>query len=415
MDHERPLSLSLFLSNVLTLFGIYIKANYFVLHATSDLFVTTTGASPVYTAFIIGAPNLTSIIISALHCTVLSRSSQSGDGYNFGTFRCLFILSALWAAVGNAVHARGIDKNSIPLSVVGRLIFGLSNTEILQRQALYSCLPSHIVPASARLAILQVAGVATGLLLGAFVNAIQMTLDSYGVRSLQSTSWLMMACWLVHCLRLLIQFRSGWEENNVLELADQSISKNPTPDILTADFSDAHSDSSSSEDAENGRDPSKVFASAEDSDVANLTSTYGSIMKEGRSGTQASRNEELLPLRGSGPVIGESGAKKRAFRRVRVFAGRVRKLLAYHVGIPVSMFIVAFVTFSTEAFFTSTPMLTHRYFGWSGAHACLFLGCLALSIVPIHCACERIARRYEERTVIKVSFVVKSTGLCLRY
>lgn len=351
----------------------------------------------MYTAIIVGAPNLTSIVVSALHCIVLSRSSQSGNRYNFGTFRCFFIFSALWAALGNAVHARGIDIGSIPLAVMGRLIFGLSSTEILQRQALYCCLPSHIVSASARLAILQVAGIATGLLLGALVNAIQITLEAYGVRSLQSTSWLMMACWILHCVRLLIQFRSGWKDDDVEAGADQSIAKNS--DVLTEGFNDAHDSSSSSEDAENRRDPSRLFAPAENDNVGNPTSPYGSIKEE------VVHSEEFLPLRRTGSMVGESVAKKHGFRSVRVFAGRVRKLLSYHVGIPVSMFIVVFVTFSTEAFFTSTPMLTHRYFAWSGAHACLFLGCLALSVVPIHSVCERIARRYEERTVIKVSVV----------
>ena len=50
--------------------------------------------------------------------------------------------------------------------------------------------------------------------------------------------------------------------------------------------------------------------------------------------------------------------------------------------------------------------MTNRYFQWSGVQAAGFLASLALAILPIHFFCEFISRRYEERTVLKVSFGV---------
>ena len=85
------------------------------------------------------------------------------------------------------------------------------------------------------------------------------------------------------------------------------------------------------------------------------------------------------------------------------FAGRMHKLLGYHVGIPLVLFILCYTNFAFEVFFTGTPFMTDRYFDWSGVHACLFLSFLALMILPINMVCEFVSRRYEERTVVRVS------------
>jgi hypothetical protein len=54
--------------------------------------------------------------------------------------------------------------------------------------------------------------------------------------------------------------------------------------------------------------------------------------------------------------------------------------------------------------------MTNRYFQWSGVQAAGFLGLLALAILPIHFVCEFITRRFEERTILKVSFAYGSAG-----
>ena len=384
--------------------------NYYVVHATSNVFVRSTGASNVYTAFIIGAPNITSLIATIFHLYLLTRRSSSHDiKQNFASFRRLFILSSFWGIAGNAIHATAIDIESIPLAVGGRLIFGLSSAEILQRQVLTACVPSHVVHASARLQMAQLSGMFVGLLVGAFAEAMHLTLENWGVRSLQSTSWLLMIFWMCHFVRLLFQFKAPG--------VDGAAKDDPEVEESTAAIVASFSDGSSTE--SDTRHPSSVFRPSLHGDgevQADLSATYGTIASgdsknESFHGPTSPGTGEATPLRRN--HTNERGGKKRGVRQFRAFASRIRKLLAYHVGIPVSFFILTFATFSVEVFFTGTPIITQHYFDWSGAHACLFLGGLALSTIPIHFFCERIARRYEERTVIKVNLSSSTWATCL--
>jgi hypothetical protein len=341
---------------------------------------------------------VSSILVTIQHCSALSGDSSSHRSrYSCGTFRRLLVLSAFWGVLGNALHAVAVDKGSIPLAVVGRFVFGFSSAEILQRQLLAACHPSNIVSESARLIYLRVAGVVVGLFIGALVESIPMVTESLGVRSVQSTSWLLMVLWLVHFVRLVVQFRST--DPNV---AAQSVQ--PKNDYITGILPVMSGES---------------VGSSTDSDALNesnadLSATYGTVTSAndkhdpqnspgappGTSEAMPLRTSEVMSLRRK-PAT-DQGGKKSGFRQFRVFAIRIRKLLEYHVGIPVSFLSLLFATFAIEVFFTGTPIITSRYFGWSGARACLFLGCLALSILPIHFFCEHVSRRYEERTVVKV-------------
>jgi hypothetical protein len=89
--------------------------------------------------------------------------------------------------------------------------------------------------------------------------------------------------------------------------------------------------------------------------------------------------------------------------------GRFRKWFGFHVGIPVSLSVFFFASFALEVIYTSTPVIVNRYFDWNGAHAGTLLGGLSLSILPILFVSEKVARRYEERTILKVKpFVAQS-------
>jgi hypothetical protein len=225
------------------------------------------------------------------------------------------------------------------------------------------------------------------------------SIETFGVRFLQSTSWFLMLCWLIQLVRLLVHFKSP--EIPRTASGDLGSVENSTAPIFDAPSVGSEASSTDSD----ARNPSTVFSpSIED------LSNYGTIPTNENESTEQKAYPKSQP-RGGGESASlrrshEQGIKRRGFRQLQLFAGRIRKLLAYHVGIPVSFLILTFVTFTTEAFVTGSLVITDRYFGWSGAHACLFLGILALSIVPVHFFCERIARRYEERTVVRVSYQV---------
>ena len=72
-----------------------------------------------YSALVIGAPTLSAIIISMLHCHVLSGYStrKESSNENISLFRYLLILSSLSAVIGNVVQVYGIEHTSITLTV----------------------------------------------------------------------------------------------------------------------------------------------------------------------------------------------------------------------------------------------------------------------------------------------------------
>ena len=99
--------------------------------------------------------------------------------------------------------------------------------------------------------------------------------------------------------------------------------------------------------------------------------------------------------------VQETG-KRGVLRPVRIFCVRTRKLLRVSVGIPISLFIVLYANYAIELYLSGTSVITCRYFGWSGVKAGLFLGVLGATILPLHYLCELIARRYEDRTILRV-------------
>jgi hypothetical protein len=77
-----------------------------------------------YSALVIGAPAISAIIISMLHCHVLSEyySKKESSNENISIFRYLLMLSSLCAVMGNVVQVYGIEHNSIELTVSENLL-----------------------------------------------------------------------------------------------------------------------------------------------------------------------------------------------------------------------------------------------------------------------------------------------------
>jgi len=363
------------------------------------MFVVSTDTSSAYAAAIIGAPNASAILVAVFHCSILSGdSSIYRSRYNCGTFRWLFALSCLCGVLGNVLHAKAVETGSIRMAVIGRLVFGLSSVEILQRHVLAACNPSCVVAESARFAYSRILGVAAGLWLGALAEAVSRFLNSFQIPSLQYSSWLLAALWLIHVVRVCIQFRPAESDCNNQEERARNDSVSEILPVVSSDSDDSSLDS-------DAQDPSSIFYNHE-----SAPSSYGALPSPARitdhktvSDTVLSPDSEAAPLRRKVSI--DQGGKRIGLRQLRVFAIRSRKLIESHVGIPVSLLSLLFSSFVTEILITGTPIMTYGYFGWTGAQACLFLGLLSLAVVPIHVFCERVSRSYEERTVVKVRTV----------
>jgi len=94
--------------------------------------------------------------------------------------------------------------------------------------------------------------------------------------------------------------------------------------------------------------------------------------------------------------------KRRRFRGLKTLLKRLRKFLMYNVALPVTLVLVVLAKITHEVFFTSCPIITYRYFRWSGSLAALFLGALSASVLLINYVCGTSTKTYDERSVMKV-------------
>jgi hypothetical protein len=219
----------------------------------------------------------------------------------------------------------------------------------------------------------------------------------------------MVLFWVIHFVRILFQFtpQSGRDATKTA-LDGEQLEREGGEELAAASGTDY--DSSSSDSDGNGQPSRGLARSSSDTDTNSrdsLKATYGaaggiSLLPTDTDG--ATESTRLRPTSSSA----DHGWKKRGFRQIKTFASRIQKLLAYHIAIPVAFALLSYVYFSLEVMFTACPIITDRYFGWSGARAGVMLGCLAIIILPVDFMCEMVSRRYEERTVMKV----RSNVLC---
>lgn len=355
--------------------------NYFVAHATTNRYVRSVGAEPGHTASIIGCPNLSACVVALVHCGVLSKLAAAGrsDSGNVRAFRWVYLGSCLFGVIGNVIIARSVLNASITKAILGRLLLGFGSTDVLQRQVLCWCSKSHMALEAARLVQFRVAGIVVGLMIGAAADLFPFAPSGVGSGGMHLTSWLMTTLWLLHSLHIVFRFRT--RQRLKYNPSDESTSK-------SAGASDPgmgdESDSDSSEVAEIGTPSSLLYQKSFDLN----------------SEVRLAEADPLLSPALSSPVRQRKHLSMA--RQWKGFTSRLFKLLRYRLCVPLCFAVHVVVAVSTEGVFTSSPIITSRYFGWSGARAAALLGACSALILPVYFACEWIARRYEERIVIKV-------------
>jgi hypothetical protein len=230
-------------------------------------------------------------------------------------------------------------------------------------------LPSGlIVVEGSRLAQFQVSGQLFGLFLGTLVDYF-----GKGPHTLFMANLLMVILWTLFLVYLSCSLRQIklFAETRAAVGSNQCNESNPRND-----------DSSSSVGSEQETDPAKLF----------------SIVKE--------NEEEWIPQQAEGQKEPQAAkpkvqARKRQ-QRLRSYANRFRKLLAFNVAIPLTMAMIIFTAFSQEVMFSSCALITNRYFSWAGRTAGLLLCSLTALMLPIDYVCERFVRKYEERKLLQV-------------
>jgi hypothetical protein len=329
---------------------------------------------------------------AALHCYLLSGHTDAKSvNFNFAPYRRLLLFSSVAAIAGNIVQAHGISQSSVPIAVIGRLVLGFGSADIVHRQFVVAFVPpSLIVAESARLFLLQVMGLISGLLIGSLVQLAPFRVVQYGVHSFQRSNWIMVVLWFIQFCHLLFGGRrTEGSKNKVYQ-------KMKSGDIAEIDYQAiaVNSYDSSESDPAPGT-PARLFHRSPE------TRARDEIVKE-------AFVSEIQPTRSIRRTETSSVRRPRR-RKVMTLVKRVRRILAYNVAVPVTLALVVSAIFAQELLFTSCALIADRYFGWRGNVAGFFLGCISVMILPIDFACEQIARRYEERTTIKVCILGTKT------
>lgn len=360
--------------------------NDYIIHATANNFVRFTGAHPAYSANLIGATSFAALFATGLQCYQLSKDSLSRD-LSAVAVRIAFLIAAVAAILGNIVYITGVSRESIAITVVGRLLIGLSSTDLFHRQIVTDCLPSvYIVQESARLVKWNVYGRVLGLLVGSLLGSFNLHMtESLTVGAFQSASYLMTFLWIVQTIRLMFMMPEsvepdGWKER--IEYGDAASTQRNRTNSQSEEFS---SDGSASD--EQGTLESEIYRSSPDASPHDLEEPF----------TAEQARVRLDDL--SQHVVD----KRRPLRGMRVLLKRFRKFLMYNVALPVTLVLTVLVKITHEIFFTSCPIITYRYFKWSGSHAALFLGALSASVLLINYVCGTSTKTYDERSVVKVS------------
>lgn len=359
--------------------------NDYIIHATANSFVRYTGAHPAYSANLIGATSFAALFATAFSCYQLSHESLSKD-WSAVTLRVAFVVAAIFAILGNIIYITGVSRESIAVAVVGRLLIGLASADILHRQIVTDCLPPmYVVPESARLVKWSIYGRIWGLLVGSFLGSFSLQVtQKFTIGAFQSASYLMTFLWIVQVFRLFF----------VMPESVESIGK----------------EKSIGYDGEAGaplnRTTSEEFSSDGSEEAQNTpeATVYGSLPDAARDEMKHPFTAEQARVR-LDDLSQHVVENRKRFRGLRTLAKRLRKFLMYKVALPVTLVLVVLAKFTHEIFFTSCPIITFRYFQWSGSSAALFLGALSASVLLINYVCGTSSKTYDERSVIKVRFM----------
>ncbi len=363
--------------------------NYYIVHPTANTFAEAAGANKAYSAAIIGAASFSAILIAVFHCSILMGHTNSKQGeMNIIRYKRLLISSTICAICGNTVQALGVSRLSVPITVLGRFLIGLSAADIVHRQFVSAFLhPSLVVAESARLVHFQATGLVVGLFIGSLVESVPYRTVRYGVQFLQLPNWIMASFWFLHLSRLVFSTRRSKSQKNVAHENTRASSVDRVENMVVGESSDSSSDSDPTPGG-----PARLYHQA--SGIHDRDETVVSRMNE-----RSIRRAEV--------------ATKRRSRKQNIVAliRRLRKLTAYNIAIPVMLALAIYTTFAQEILFSSCALIADRYFYWRGSIAGFFLGCLSLLILPVDFVCEQVARRYEERTTIKQSILLFGIGL----
>jgi hypothetical protein len=286
---------------------------------------------------------------------------------------------------------------------------GFAASEVLHRQFVLSFVPTSLIVAeSSRLVQFQISGQMFGLFIASLsellANELQglpnpigpvLSNDFNPLGPACSANWFMVVLWTIYLIYLVF----GWWKLKELESTKKESGEyESVGECSHGDDRDDDSSDSTPSDQETG--PARLFHQ------------YSGIEED-----REDNNPLLVPEVPANKIHRKADAgintPRRQRLRLKTYAKRIRRLLSFNIAIPITLAMVVYTMFSQEVLFSSCALITNRYFHWRGSVAGFFLCSRTVLILPTDYICEHIARRYEERTTMKVRSAIIYFNLLL--
>lgn len=216
-------------------------------------------------------------------------------------------------------------------------------------------------------------------------NMMSETRDSQ-LDALTTANWFMVSLWLIYLVYILFGWRVSSNESQLVMKKGEYSETDASDHGFNVNENDNSTDSSVS-DQETGR--------------AGLLHNTRDM---GGDRNYAKGKSPNTTVKESGEK--SSGPMRKRRQGIRTFTKRIRKLMMYSIAIPVSLVVIVGTVFVQELLLSSCALITKSYFDWRGSFTGFFLALLSVILLPMDYFCEHLARRYEERFTVRVSFLL---------
>ncbi len=371
--------------------------NYYIIVPSAASFCHEIEATYYHSIYLICAPSISSLVMSLFHFGKDGTKMHDTEVYNH------FALSALCHLLGNILYTVAYDRKSIWLAVLSRLIVGLFSFEIPNKQFVISRArkSSNIVHEMARLRQTQLLSIFVGLFIGSLMAIESIKVSMYQhlfIVSFESLpGYTMFFFWTMQIIALIIS-----PQPRTRAIATASINSKETM-MTSSEQIDLNTSASDQESQISQSQRRKSFDKRRHSRIDSDQSKFDYYMK------RLERNISEVSYR-------QNDIKEATFdeglsieKSMKDVIYKSRLLLLNNVAIPISMMLHTLSTMTLDIIMISLPIITHRYFDWSGSQAGYFLAILATLYIPINYAVSIMSNLYNERTILKkgcVSMIV---------
>jgi len=365
--------------------------NYYIIVPSAASFCHSLGLKSTYSPILIGAASVTSLSAAIWHAQVISNNKTNNRAPLQYNLRIWLLLCAVLGLLGNILYSLAYYRWY--LSFLGRLVVGLSSSEMISKHFVAATMSSDSVVEE--MGILRKAHM-KGMTLGVFCGAVFELVDgekdivfgnnfAFVFHFKTMPGYFMSMLWVVQIILLLCA-----KDVNGLSSFNNPVGGDDNDD-----------DGGGGGDALYNKSPSASFSRSQYSyEISSISGLQSLLLVQDTSERSIA---ESIDSRNQNSEILTSKPKKRSLTST---LKRMRKLIFLNNSLPVTLVLLLFSSITIEIIFSSCAIITHRYFRWSGSSAGFFLLILTSMIYPIYRITAYWSRCRDERTVMKVCAVV---------